>query len=118
MIGVLQDVTAREEARRALHDREQRLRVATTVAALGIFEWHVLDDQSIWENERMWEIFRRRPQDGTISMREFFRTVVHPEDKVAFRRSVCRGVARRRGAARDNAHPPPGRRRRRGLAHD
>ncbi len=89
MIGVLQDVTAREEARRALHDREQRLRVATTVAALGIFEWHVLDDQSIWENERMWEIFRRRPQDGTISMREFFRTVVHPEDKVAFRRSVA-----------------------------
>ncbi len=37
----------------------------------------------------MWEIFRRRPQDGTISMREFFRTVVHPEDKVAFRRSVA-----------------------------
>ena len=89
MIGVLQDVTAREEARRALHDREQRLRVATTVAALGIFEWHVLDDQSLWENERMWEIFGRRPQDGTISMREFFRTVVHPEDKVAFRRSVA-----------------------------
>ncbi|MGX7703625.1 HWE histidine kinase domain-containing protein [Methylobacterium sp. Gmos1] len=89
MIGVLQDVTAREEARRALHDREQRLRVATTVAALGIFEWHVLDDQSLWENERMWEIFGRRPQDGTISMREFFRTVVHPEDKVSFRRAVA-----------------------------
>ncbi|TGD97035.1 PAS domain S-box protein [Methylobacterium nonmethylotrophicum] len=88
MIGVLQDVTAREEARRALHDREQRLRVATTVAALGIFEWHVLDDQSLWENERMWEIFGRRPQDGTISMREFFRTVVHPEDKAEFRRAV------------------------------
>ncbi|SFU72077.1 PAS domain S-box-containing protein [Methylobacterium sp. 174MFSha1.1] len=89
MIGVLQDVTAREEARRALHDREQRLRVATTVAALGIFEWHVLDDQSLWENERMWEIFGRRPQDGTISMREFFRTVVHPEDKASFRRAVA-----------------------------
>ncbi|MFH6785023.1 MULTISPECIES: sensor histidine kinase [Methylobacterium] len=89
MIGVLQDVTAREEARRALHDREQRLRVATTVAALGIFEWHVLDDQSLWENERMWEIFGRRPQDGTISMREFFRRVVHPEDKAGFRAAVA-----------------------------
>ncbi|TNC11639.1 PAS domain S-box protein [Methylobacterium terricola] len=89
MIGVLQDVTAREESRRALHDREQRLRVATTVAALGIFEWHVLDDQSLWENERMWEIFDRRPQDGTISMREFFRRVVHPEDKAGFRAAVA-----------------------------
>ncbi|OAS22468.1 sensor histidine kinase [Methylobacterium platani] len=89
MIGVLQDITAREASRRALHDREQRLRVATTVAALGIFEWHVLDDQSLWENERMWEIFGRRPQDGTISMREFFRSVVHPEDKAGFRAAVA-----------------------------
>ncbi|GJD48217.1 hypothetical protein OPKNFCMD_0933 [Methylobacterium crusticola] len=89
MVGVVQDVTAREEARRALHDREQRLRVATSVAALGIFEWHVLDDQALWENERMWEIFGRRPQDGTISMSEFFREVMHPEDKAAFRDAVA-----------------------------
>ncbi len=89
MIGVVQDVTAREEARRALHDREQRLRVATSVAALGIFEWHLLDDQALWENERMWEIFGRRPQDGTISMTEFFREVMHPEDKGPFRAAVA-----------------------------
>ncbi|MGY2049250.1 PAS domain-containing protein [Methylobacterium sp. JK268] len=89
MIGVVQDVTAREEARRALHDREQRLRVATSVAALGIFEWHVLDDQALWENERMWEIFGRRPRDGTISMTEFFRTVMHPEDRGPFRAAVA-----------------------------
>ncbi|GJE04558.1 hypothetical protein GMJLKIPL_6522 [Methylobacterium isbiliense] len=88
MIGVVQDVTAREEARRALYDREQRLRVATSVAALGIFEWHLLDDQALWENERMWEIFGRRPQDGTISMTEFFRDVMHPEDKAPFREAV------------------------------
>ncbi|WP_157091574.1 sensor histidine kinase [Methylobacterium nodulans] len=89
MIGVVQDVTAREEARRALHDREQRLRVATSVAALGIFEWHLLDDQALWENERMWEIFGRRPQDGTISMTEFFRDVMHPEDKGPFRAAIA-----------------------------
>ncbi|MFE1601755.1 HWE histidine kinase domain-containing protein [Methylobacterium sp. ID0610] len=92
MIGVVQDVTAREEARRALHDREQRLRVATSVAALGIFEWHLLDDQALWENERMWEIFGRRPQDGTISMTEFFRDVMHPEDKGPFRAAVAAAV--------------------------
>jgi hypothetical protein len=43
-------------------------------APLGPGIAHVLADQSLWENERMWEIFGRRPQDGTISMREFFRT--------------------------------------------
>ncbi|WP_298960012.1 HWE histidine kinase domain-containing protein [uncultured Methylobacterium sp.] len=89
MAGVVQDVTAREEARRALYEREQRLRVATSVAALGIFEWHVLDDQAIWENERMWEIFGRRPQDGTIGMTEFFSTAMHPEDRPAFRAAVA-----------------------------
>ncbi|WP_163500529.1 PAS domain S-box protein, partial [Escherichia coli] len=39
-VGVLQDVTTRVEARDALLGREQRLRVATTLADLGIFEWH------------------------------------------------------------------------------
>ncbi len=88
VIGTVQDVTAREEARRTLHDREQRLRVATTAADLGIFEWRLSNDQALWENERMWQIFGRRPQDGTIGMRLFLREVVHPDDVRPFRQAV------------------------------
>jgi two-component sensor histidine kinase len=93
LIGTVQDVTEREEARRALRDREQRLRVATTAADLGIFEWHLFDDRALWENERMWQIFGRRPQDGTVGMRAFLSEVIHPDDALPFRQAV-RAAAR------------------------
>ena len=92
VVGVVQDVTDREEARRALHDREQRLRVAASVAALGIFEWHVLEDRALWENERMWEIFGRRPQEGTIGRAELFGSVLHPDDVAPFKARVAEAL--------------------------
>ena len=92
MVGVVQDVTTRIEARTALAEREQRLRVATSVAALGIFEWHLLDDRATWENERMFAIFGRAPEDGTIGKREFLSEILHPDDRPAFRLAISRAL--------------------------
>ncbi|WP_204268595.1 hypothetical protein, partial [Enterobacter hormaechei] len=77
-VGVLQDVTTRVEARDALLGREQRLRVATTLADLGIFEWHMLEDSATWENERMFEIFGRDPAEGTLGKTESLYEILHP----------------------------------------
>ncbi|MGU3538757.1 HWE histidine kinase domain-containing protein [Methylobacterium sp. A54F] len=88
MVGVVQDVTTRVEARDALVARDQRLRVATSLARLGIFEWHMLDDQAIWENERMFEIFGRTPEDGTVGKTEFLSEILHPDDRDAVRRAI------------------------------
>lgn len=88
MVGVLQDVTARVADRDALRDREQRLRIAASLADLGIFEWHMLDDRAIWENERMFAIFGRRPEDGAVGKREFLDHILHPEDRMAFRHAI------------------------------
>jgi PAS domain S-box-containing protein len=88
MVGVIQDITTRVEARNALRDREQRLRIATALAHLGIFEWHMLDDQAIWENERMFAIFGRTPEDRPVGKREFLDEIVHPDDRAAFRKAI------------------------------
>ncbi|CAA2100488.1 Blue-light-activated histidine kinase [Methylobacterium bullatum] len=88
VVGVLQDVTTRVEARDALRESEERLRIATSLAELGIFEWHMLDDQAVWENERMFAIFGRRPGEGALGKREFLGTVLHPDDRPAFRRAI------------------------------
>jgi PAS domain S-box-containing protein len=88
MVGVIQDVTTRVEARNALRDREQRLRIATAVADLGIFEWHMLDDQAIWENERMFAIFGRTPEDGPVSKGVFLDRILHPDDRIPFRKAI------------------------------
>lgn len=88
VVGVLQDVTTRLGARDALRESEERLRIATSLAELGIFEWHMLDDQAVWENERMFAIFGRRSEEGALGKREFLGTVLHPDDRPAFRRAI------------------------------
>ncbi|KAB1073401.1 PAS domain-containing protein [Methylobacterium planeticum] len=88
MVGVVQDITTRVEARDALLGREQRLRVATSLARLGIFEWHMLEDHAIWENERMFEIFGRTAADGTVGKTEFLNELLHPDDRTAVRQAI------------------------------
>ncbi|WP_375466386.1 sensor histidine kinase [uncultured Methylobacterium sp.] len=88
MVGVVQDITTRVEARDGLAARDQRLRVATSIARLGIFEWHMLEDQAIWENERMFEIFGHAPEDGTIGKTEFLFGVLHPDDRASVRAAI------------------------------
>lgn len=92
IVGVVQDITTRVEAREALAEREERLRVATTVADLGIFEWHVLDDRATWENERMFAIFGRRPEEGSIGKAAFLKEILHPEDRPHFRQAILRAL--------------------------
>ena len=92
MVGVVQDVTTRVEARDGLAARDQRLRVATTVARLGIFEWHMLEDHAIWENERMFEIFGHTPEDGTIGKSEFLRDTLHPDDRATVRLAISQAL--------------------------
>ncbi|MEH3119760.1 MAG: PAS domain-containing protein [Methylorubrum populi] len=92
IVGVVQDITTRVEARAALAEREERLRVATTVADLGIFEWHVLDDRATWENERMFAIFGRRPEEGSIGKAAFLKEILHPEDRPHFRQAILRAL--------------------------
>ena len=69
-----------------------RLRVATTIAKLGIFEWHMLEDQAIWENEHMYEIFGHAPEDGTIGKNEFLNDILHPDDRPAVRRAISQAL--------------------------
>jgi PAS domain S-box-containing protein len=88
MAGVVQDITARVEARDEVLSRDQRLRVATAAAELGVFEWHMLDDHAIWENERMYEIFGHAPEDGTIGKNEFLNDILHADDRAAVRQAI------------------------------
>ncbi|MCJ2043656.1 PAS domain-containing protein [Methylobacterium sp. J-078] len=92
VVGVIEDITTRVEGRNALRAGEQRLRIATALAELGIFEWHMLDDHAIWENERMFAIFGRVPSDGALGKREFLDAVLHPEDRPAFRAAITRAL--------------------------
>jgi PAS domain S-box-containing protein len=80
LFGVSFDVSERKRAEVALRESEARLRLATTGAALGVFEWDAQTDHAVWENDRMYEIFGRDRALGPISKRLFVEKYLHPDD--------------------------------------
>jgi PAS domain S-box-containing protein len=73
---------------RKLRDSETRLTLATEVAQLGIFVWHLADDRATWENDRMYEIFGRSRESGPVNGRAFLNEVVHPDFRESFNRAL------------------------------
>jgi PAS domain S-box-containing protein len=73
---------------RKLRDSETRLTLATEVAQLGIFVWHLADDRASWENDRMYEIFGRSHESGPVNGRAFLNEVVHPDFRESFNQAL------------------------------
>jgi PAS domain S-box-containing protein len=73
---------------RRLRESEAKLKLATSVAKLGVFVWHTAEDRVSWENDLMYEIFGRKREDGPINGAVFQNEVLHPDYREAFRRAI------------------------------
>jgi len=91
-VGTCTDIQTEIDAQAALHQREQRLTIATEAAQLGVFEWLVSEDVALWENDRVYEIFGHTRADGTISQQDFFEHYLHPDDAAAFAAELSEGM--------------------------
>lgn len=79
---------------RALLASEQRQRLAVRAAGLGVFEWLIHEDVSVWENQRMYEIFGHTRADGTITRKQFIESYLHPDDVENFEAALFQGWAK------------------------
>lgn len=86
------DISARKTIEQALRESEDRLRLATQAADVGVFDWDIEHDRAIWQNERMYSLFARDPQRGPISKAEFVRDYLVPEDLPTFEAALAAGA--------------------------
>lgn len=81
MKGTMQDVTDRLRSTRALRESESRLRQAMHVAQLGIWDWDIATDSTVWHG-KMFDIYGVKPEEFTGK----------GTDYIAYTREDYRGV--------------------------
>ena len=92
VVCYFRDISRQVEARDAIAGSEQRLRLATEAAELGIWQWDLENDRADWENDRLYEIFGRTREEGVVSGAEFREKFCHPEDLPYFDRGLSQAI--------------------------
>ena len=76
----------------ALRATEERLRLVTEAAGLGVWMWDPAADRAVWENERPFEIFGVKPSSEPPGGALFLAEFVHPDDAHRVRREIARAM--------------------------
>jgi PAS domain S-box-containing protein len=92
VVCYFRDISRQVQAREAIAGSEQRLRLATEAAELGIWQWDLENDRANWENDRLFEIFGRTREEGVVSGAEFREKFCHPEDVPRFDRALAQAI--------------------------
>jgi PAS domain S-box-containing protein len=83
------DSTSAREAEVALRISEERVRLATDAAKLGIWIWDVEANRITWENERMYEIFGLPHSEGSFGIAHFVANILDPDDVAAYEHAMA-----------------------------
>ncbi|WP_373886851.1 ATP-binding protein [Duganella sp. BJB1802] len=78
----------------AMHASEERLQIASSAAAIGIWDWNILTDEVVWDEQ----MYRLHGIEGRKVARPFelWRSMMHPDDAIpteALLRQALEGTA-------------------------
>ncbi|MGM0644440.1 MAG: PAS domain S-box protein [Thermodesulfobacteriota bacterium] len=82
------DLSKIYEAEKSLTKNEERLEIAVSAMKLGVFEWEADKDTIRLENQRIYDILGRTPEQGRFSMEEFYTRIIAPEDLADFKSAL------------------------------
>jgi len=87
ILGIAQDITERRRTEDALRQSEERIRLASTAAELGMWFWNLTTNELVW-TETCKTLFGLSP-DTEVSY-ELFLDLLHPQDKHRTHEAVTR----------------------------
>lgn len=79
MLGTHVDITERKKSEQELAELTERLRLATEVGGIGIWEWNVQDDSLLWD-DMMYSLYGVKKKKEQLS-NAVWRERLHPEDR-------------------------------------
>jgi len=91
--SIFQDITESRRSEEALRESQERLRLATEAAGLGVWQWQPSEDRAIWENDRQYEIFGVPRSEGPLSAAKFISDFLDPDDRPAFELAISNTVS-------------------------
>jgi PAS domain S-box-containing protein len=91
VMGTFQDITERKRAEAALREGERRLSLASRSAKLGIWDWDIIKNRMIWDDQmfRLYGVTEKPENYGF----EIWEQGLHPEDS-ARAVSACQAALR------------------------
>ncbi|HIK06972.1 MAG TPA: PAS domain S-box protein [Trichormus sp. M33_DOE_039] len=88
--GVAEDITERKQIEDSLRQSEERLSLALQAAQMGIFDWNIVTNDTLW-SENMGLLYGL--SQGTICPSpEDFLHLLHIEDRAAFKKAVKHSI--------------------------
>jgi hypothetical protein len=90
VLAVSYDITDRKRSEIALQLSEERLRLASAAAGMGVFEWDLGQDCCKAQNERMLAIFGRPQGNASLSREELVNDFILPEDRADLEAALAR----------------------------
>lgn len=90
VLGLARDVTAQRAADRALHESEERARLAQRIGGVGAFDWDIVNNINRWSPE-LETLYGLEPGsfEGTL---EAWAALVHPDDLEAAQAAVAHSL--------------------------
>ncbi|CAD5924885.1 Sensory/regulatory protein RpfC [Planktothrix tepida] len=80
IVGTAQDITERKQSEEKLQNLSDRLSLAIKSGGFGIWEWDILQDQLIWD-EQMYELYGLEKSDVLETIYQTWANALHPQDR-------------------------------------